>query len=95
MKAFIQGTVLGTALTAAAVGGYAYGTGQSNQTEIRPGKVKVESEALGSCNVRVGYGHITAGDTCYSNEVMTGSRSGYILCSDVEVTCDRCETRSV
>ncbi len=90
MKTFIQGLVLGTVVTAAAVGGYAYGTNKSNQTEARPGKVQVEAEgkALGMCDVRVGYGRITGGDDCFGNEVMVGTRAGYILCSDITVTCN-------
>lgn len=87
MKAFIQGALLGTALTAAAAGGYAYGTNRDNQTETRPGASAQEVTA-GMCNVRVGYGRITGGDSCFSNEVMVGTRSGYILCSDVSVTCN-------
>lgn len=89
MKAFIQGTILGATLTAAALGGYAYGTGRSNQTEQRPGTVKLDREALGACQVDVGYGRITAGDDCFGDEVMVGTRGGYILCSDISVTCDR------
>ncbi len=88
MKAFIQGSLLGTALTAMAVGGYAYGTNQSNQNTVRPGKVALDHEALGTCDVRVGYGGITAGDSCFSGEVMVGTRSGYILCADISVTCN-------
>lgn len=89
MKAFIQGALVGAALTAAAVGGYAYGTNTSNQAETRPGvPIETEDKALGMCNVRVGYGRITAGDDCFSNEVMVGTRSGYILCSDISVTCN-------
>lgn len=89
MKAFIQGSILGAVVTAAALGGYAYGTNHSNQSELRPGKVEVDSLAAGQCQVRVGYGRITAGDSCFSGEVMTGTRAEYILCSDVTVTCDR------
>ncbi len=88
MKAFIKGSLLGAALTAMAVGGYAYGTNQSNQSTVRQGKVAAPSEVAGRCDVRVGYGRVTGGNDCFYNEVMVGTRSGLILCADVTVTCN-------
>lgn len=45
----------------------------------------------GTCQVRVGYGHITAGGRCFpGDEVMTGIHQGdplMIRCSRLEVTC--------
>ena len=88
MKAFIQGTVLGVIITAAVASGYAYGTNRSTQTEVRPGKVVADAIASGMCRTTVGYGRITYSDTCFRDEVVVGSRTGYILCADITVTCD-------
>ncbi len=87
MRGFIQGALVGVAVTAACLVGYAYGSNVDNQKLVRPGKI-VPAEMAGNCRVDVGYGRLTVGDSCFGNEVMVGTRSGYILCSDIQVTCN-------
>ena len=80
---FYTGLVAGAALTAAALVGYAYGADRA----VTPEDVEASLEA-NYCRVRVGYGSLTPGDQCRYNQVQVGTRSGYLLCADIEVTCD-------
>ena len=85
MRTFIQGAVVGAAVTASGLIGYAYGGNASNQNMTRPGASARAAET--ACQVQVGFGRLTVGESCFNGEVMVGSRSGYILCSDITVDC--------
>lgn len=42
------------------------------------------------CDVEYSMGHLTAGNRCYFNEVMTGVESnGYIYCTQIKVNCSK------
>lgn len=77
MKGFAQGLIVGAAVTAAALVGYAYG--QSNEQDL------LES---GQCRVQVGYGHMTGDYMCRFNQVQVGQQNNYIYCADVTVSCN-------
>lgn len=85
MTQLFKGMVIGSAITAAAMAGYAFGNNGelANQREVDAGEL-----ARGNCDVRVGFGRYTAGDQCRFDQVMVGARDGYLLCADVQVTCN-------
>jgi hypothetical protein len=87
MTQLIKGMIIGAAVTAAALGGYAFGTNQ-DQSDL-PDFVDVADLERGNCDVRVGFGRMTPGDECRFNQVVVGSRSGYLLCADIQVSCQQ------
>jgi len=86
---FFQGVVLGGALTAAMAVGYAHASNNARSAAEELGEPSVPSLEAGNCRVDVGYGRMTYGDRCFRGEVMVGARDGYLLCADIEVSCDR------
>lgn len=86
MSQLIKGMIIGSAITLAAAGGYAFGT---NSGSVQ-GQFQEESKDLerGECTVSVGYGRLSVGSECRMNQVMVGTRSDYLLCADIEVTCN-------
>lgn len=85
MTQLIKGMIVGSAITAAALGGYAYGT----SAQQAPAPVSFDSDDLErvNCSVRVGPGRISVGSECRNDQVMVGFRTDYLLCADVTVTC--------
>lgn len=79
---FLKGLVLGGAIAAAALMGYAYGRGGTDEAYET-----ARRELQAQCDVSVGYGSITIGGRCRNDQVMVGYRDDYILCADVEVEC--------
>ena len=86
MRTFISGMILGGSVVAAGLVGYAYGSDREPQA-AGPDSVDVRPIEAGNCDVQVGFGRLTRGDECRFDQVMVGSRSGYILCSDLQVSC--------
>ena len=84
MRSFIKGMVLGAAVAAAALVGYAYG---SSTAPAEGSQTEANQAESGRCDVQVGFGRMTAGSECRFDQVMVGVRSEYILCADVEVQC--------
>lgn len=76
---FLKGLVLGGAIAAAALMGYAYGTEEAYDT------AREDLEA--NCDVRVGFGRPSFGSQCNFDQVMVGIQNDYMLCADVEVQC--------
>ena len=74
LSGFIGGAIVVLAL--------AFGVAFAAERGLTPKK------ADANCRVTVGIGRITATSECYNNRVMVGSRSNYILCSDITVSCD-------
>jgi hypothetical protein len=87
LSPYAKGLVAGAALTAAL--GLAYALGSSQSGVARADEAAVEDAiARGQCRVEVGYGQMSVGESCRFDTVMVGARSGYLLCADIEVTCD-------
>ena len=84
MRGFFSGLIVGGAIAAAGLIGYAYGEA-SHAPEYDDAEL---AEMMGQCRVRVGFGRTTLGDSCFGDEVMVGQRGDYILCADIAVTCD-------
>jgi hypothetical protein len=86
MSQLFKGMIMGSAITLAAAGGYAFGT-SSGQVPSHP---QFDSEDLerGECTVNVGPGRLAVGSECRYNQVMVGTRSDYLLCAEIEVTCN-------
>ena len=79
MQGFIKGAIFGGAIVASALVGHAYGVSEDSITgEFERGR----------CEVRVGYGRRTPGDECRFDQVMVGIRNEYLLCADLDVSCD-------
>ncbi len=89
MSQLIKGMIIGSAITVAALGGYAYGTSAGPNGGQSPNQTQNASEDLErtSCDVRVGPGRLSVGSECRYNQVMVGTRTDYLLCADFEVTC--------
>ena len=85
MTQLIKGMIIGSAITAAALGGYAFGTSAPQA----PSPASFDSEDLehANCSVRVGPGRISVGYECRNDQVLVGFRTDYLLCADVTVTC--------
>ena len=77
-RQFIVGFVGGAVATASLAFGIAYASERS----------AAPKKDASTCRVTVGYGRMTAGDECYMDRVMTGKRGNYILCGDIQVTCN-------
>lgn len=85
MTQFVKGMIIGATVTAAALGGYAFGTNQDPSP--LPDSVEVSDLERGNCDVQVGNGRLTPGDECRFDQVAIGSRSGYLLCAEIQVSC--------
>ncbi len=85
MTGYLKGLVMGSALTVAALTGYAYGTAFSTQHDEADLESMVES---GQCRVRVGYARPTGGYKCDFDKIMVGAQEGVIYCADINVSCD-------
>ena len=88
MKLFLQGIMVGGAVVGAFTFGYAQASNTTRSAAEEFGEPTVQSIEAGNCAVKVGYGRMTYGDRCYRGEVMVGARDGYLLCSEVQVSCD-------
>lgn len=84
MATFIKGLIVGVTVTTAALGGYAYGTSRQ-QSDIPDLQEAAELEA--TCRVNVGFARMSIGDQCPNDQVMVGTRNGYLLCADLQVSC--------
>jgi hypothetical protein len=85
MTQLFKGMIIGSAITAAALAGYAYGT--SAQQAPAPETFDSEDLERANCSVRVGFGRISVGSECRNDQVMVGYQSSYLLCADLTVTC--------
>lgn len=85
MTQLIKGMIIGSAITAAAMAGYAFGNAGSPRGQQDP--TEINELERGNCDVQVGFGRYTVGDQCRFDQVMVGARDGYLLCADLEVTC--------
>jgi len=85
MTELIKGMIIGSAVTVAALGGYAYGTNSGSHSN----QIQYEYEALERehCSVTVGSGRLSVGNQCRFNQVMVGTSTDYLLCADIRVTC--------
>lgn len=84
MQGFLAGVIVGGAIAAAGLIGYAYGEA-SHQRAYENNDL---AEMMGQCRVQVGFGRTTSGDSCFGDEVMVGRRNDRILCADISVSCN-------
>ena len=85
MTGYLKGLVMGSAITAAALTGYAYGTAFTSQHDEAELEEMIE---MGSCRVRVGSARPTGGYKCNFEKVQVGAQGDIIYCANITVSCD-------